>query len=63
MTNNLLGKVKRFLRADDGPTAIEYMVMISIVVIFCLMTINVVGNLIGGSFADSSQSISDAFNN
>lgn len=61
MFNKTLGRIRRFLAEEDGPTAIEYMVMISMIVIVCLLTINAIGTQTKKSFSESSQSISDAF--
>ena len=61
MFNKTLGKIRRFLAEEDGPTAIEYMVMISLIFIVCLLAINTIGKITKGSLDHSSQSISDAF--
>ena len=36
-------KVQRFLASDDGPTAVEYAVMLALIVIVCLASIRSVG--------------------
>ena len=36
-------KVRRFLVAEDGPTAVEYAVMLALIVIVCLGTITTIG--------------------
>ncbi|MEX0702739.1 MAG: Flp family type IVb pilin [Planctomycetales bacterium] len=35
--------VKRFLTSEDGPTAVEYAVMLALIVIVCLTAIQAVG--------------------
>lgn len=40
---NLLNNVKNFLESEDGPTAVEYAVMLSLIVIVCLTAIRAVG--------------------
>ena len=60
MFRHSLKRVWQFLVEDDGPTAVEYMVMVSIIVIVCLMAINTIGQLTGESFSNTSQSISKA---
>jgi pilus assembly protein Flp/PilA len=32
----LLHSVKRFLDSDDGPTAVEYVVMVACIIILCV---------------------------
>ena len=36
-------KVRRFLTSEDGPTAVEYAVMLSLIVIVCLTAITSIG--------------------
>jgi pilus assembly protein Flp/PilA len=36
-------KVQRFFLADDGPTAVEYAVMLALIIILCLTAIQAVG--------------------
>lgn len=36
-------KVKRFLTSDDGPTAVEYAVMLALIIIVALTAIQAVG--------------------
>jgi pilus assembly protein Flp/PilA len=38
-----VGKMTRFLAAEDGPTAVEYAVMISLIIVVCLSAISSVG--------------------
>jgi pilus assembly protein Flp/PilA len=38
-----LQSVSRFLRSDDGPTAVEYAVMLALIVVVCLTAIQSIG--------------------
>ncbi len=40
---NLALKVQRFLVSEDGPTAVEYAVMLALIIIVCLTAINSIG--------------------
>jgi pilus assembly protein Flp/PilA len=40
---NLALKVQRFLVSEDGPTAVEYAVMLALIVIVCLAAIKSIG--------------------
>ena len=40
---NLAMKVQRFLVSEDGPTAVEYAVMLALIVIVCLTAIRSIG--------------------
>ena len=46
--------VKRFLVSEDGPTAIEYAVMLSLIVIVCLGAIQAVGTNTSAKFQASA---------
>ena len=39
----MLASVKKFLKSEDGPTAVEYAVMLALIVIVCLTAIKAVG--------------------
>jgi pilus assembly protein Flp/PilA len=41
--NTLLQKTKRFLADESGPTAVEYAVMLALIVIVCLVSIRSIG--------------------
>jgi pilus assembly protein Flp/PilA len=36
-------KVRRFLVSEDGPTAVEYAVMLALIIIVCLTAISTIG--------------------
>jgi pilus assembly protein Flp/PilA len=36
-------KLRRFLVSEDGPTAVEYAVMLALIVIVCLTAISAIG--------------------
>ena len=41
--NKLMTSVKNFLVSEDGPTAVEYAVMLALIVIVCLTAIQSIG--------------------
>ncbi len=41
---SLAQKVQRFLVSEDGPTAVEYAVMLALIVVVCLASIQAIGN-------------------
>jgi len=49
---NLAKKVQRFLVSEDGPTAVEYAVMLALIVIVCLTAIQAVGTNANSVFED-----------
>ena len=53
-------KVTRFLKSEDGPTAVEYAVMLALIVIVCLTAISAVGSNASSAFNDIANDIEDA---
>lgn len=50
----------RLLREEDGPTAVEYAVMLSLILMACFAAITVVGQATGDSFTNSRDQIANA---
>jgi pilus assembly protein Flp/PilA len=36
--------VKKFLKSEDGPTAVEYAVMLALIIVVCLAAVSAVGS-------------------
>ncbi len=47
---NFALKVQRFLVSEDGPTAVEYAVMLALIVIVCLTAITSIGTKAATTF-------------
>ncbi len=47
---NFMSKVKNFLKSEDGPTAVEYAIMLALIVIVCLAAITQVGSATNSAF-------------
>ncbi len=43
-------KVGRFLKSEDGPTAVEYAVMLALIIVVALAAITTVGTKTQGTF-------------
>ena len=52
--------LQRLLVEEDGPTAVEYAVMLSLIIVACVGAIQLVGQTTGSSFTDSSDQIAAA---
>ena len=55
-------KVQNFLVSEDGPTAVEYAVMLALIVIVCLTAIQAVGTNAANTFnaiADDIDQVED----
>ena len=54
---SLAQKMQRFLVAEDGPTAVEYAVMLALIVIVCLTAISAVGSKTSSTFTTIANSV------
>ena len=50
-------KVQRFLVSEDGPTAVEYAVMLALIVIVCLTAIRAVGTNASTTFQNIANAL------
>jgi pilus assembly protein Flp/PilA len=50
--HSLFGTVVRFLRAEDGPTAVEYAVMLALIIVVCIAAITTLGNNAKATFSN-----------
>jgi pilus assembly protein Flp/PilA len=50
--------VLRFLKSEDGPTAVEYAVMVALVIVALLLIITAMTNAISGTFSKISSALS-----
>ena len=57
--NTFANNLEHFLTSEDGPTAVEYAVMLALIVIVCLTAIQAIGQNANTTF----NSISTAINN
>lgn len=55
---NFAKKVQRFLVSEDGPTAVEYAVMLALIIIVCLAAISAIGTNANTTFSKVAQSLS-----
>ncbi|GIX01981.1 MAG: Flp family type IVb pilin [Thermogutta sp.] len=54
---SLAQKLHRFLVSEDGPTAVEYAVMLALIVIVCLTAISSLGTAARDTFQNVTDSI------
>jgi pilus assembly protein Flp/PilA len=50
--------IRRFLADDSGPTAVEYAVMLALIVGACLASVGLLAQAAGDSFDDSGAQLS-----
>ncbi len=57
---NFMSKVNRFLKSEDGPTAVEYAIRLALFVVVCLTAIQAVGRNASATFTDIASDLNDA---
>lgn len=55
-------KIKRFLKSEDGPTAVEYAIMLALIVAVCITSIGLVGEKTAGTYNAISTDLDGVFN-
>ena len=53
----MISKVQRFLISEDGPTAVEYAVMLALIIVASIAVITNLGNALSNSFSKTSTAI------
>ena len=54
----LVRNVVEFLKREDGPTAVEYAVMLALIIVVCIIAITALGKNASGTFDFVSQKVS-----
>ena len=57
---NFTLKLKRFLVSEDGPTAVEYAVMLALIIVVCLTAIQAIGTNANTTFNSVGTAIGGA---
>lgn len=52
--------VKKFLKAEDGPTAVEYAVMLALIIVVCIAAIQVIGQNANSTFQNVGAAMAPA---
>ena len=55
--SNMFKKLRRFLRSEDGPTAVEYAVMLALIIVVCLSAVQTIGKNASKSFSSVSSQL------
>ncbi len=54
-------RILDFLRREDGPTAVEYAVMLALIIAVCIAAIGAVGNNTRMMFNDNNDKLNSAW--
>lgn len=54
----MMNAVKQFIKNEDGPTAVEYAVMLALIIVLCIVVIRQVGTSASQTFSTADSAIS-----
>jgi len=54
---NIAKKMVSFLKKEDGPTAVEYAVMLALIIVVCIAAISALGKNANNTFSKIGSSI------
>jgi len=57
MLNRIGTCVRKFVKNEDGPTAVEYAVMLALIIVVCLVAITALGTNANATFTTVSNKI------
>jgi pilus assembly protein Flp/PilA len=55
-----MNRLKRFLQSEEGPTAVEYAVMMALILVICIAMISSLGAETNSSFSNAHDKIQTA---
>jgi pilus assembly protein Flp/PilA len=57
MIRNATQKLVRFLKQEDGPTAVEYAVMLALIIVVCIAAITTLGSNANNTFSSVAGTV------
>jgi pilus assembly protein Flp/PilA len=58
--HRLFNSVKTFLVSEDGPTSVEYAVLLALIIIVCVTAIKSLGTTVSDRFTDAKNGLTPA---
>ena len=55
---NFITSARQFLSSEDGPTAVEYAVMLALILVACITIVTTLGSSVSGTFSKVNASMS-----
>jgi pilus assembly protein Flp/PilA len=56
--NAMISRVRQFLVSEDGPTAVEYAVMLALILVACITIVTSLGTTVSGTFSKVDSTLS-----
>ncbi len=57
---SLTCKIIRFLKGEDGPTAVEYAVMLALIIVVCIAAVTTIGKNANNTFSNVGKNLTTA---
>jgi pilus assembly protein Flp/PilA len=57
MLNRISASLVKFMKSEDGPTAVEYAVMLALIIVVCLVAITALGTNANATFTTVSNKL------
>jgi pilus assembly protein Flp/PilA len=57
MLSNSIQCIRRLLRNEDGPTAVEYAVLLALIVVVCIASIYTIGNNLDETYEKANSGV------
>ena len=58
--SKFIASAKKFLKSEDGPTAVEYAVMVALIIIVCIASVDALGEQVNSTFGDITTDLQAA---
>ena len=56
--NTMVATLRQFLMSEDGPTAVEYAVMLALILVACITIVTSLGTSVSGTFSSVNGTLS-----
>jgi pilus assembly protein Flp/PilA len=60
MLHTFAASIKNFLRSEDGPTAVEYAVMLALIITVCISAVTTLGSRANATFTSVGNKLASA---
>jgi pilus assembly protein Flp/PilA len=60
MSSQFISTLTRFLKEEDGPTAVEYAVMLALIIVVCIVAITSLGSNASSTFNTVATTVGSA---
>jgi pilus assembly protein Flp/PilA len=55
--SSVISRIRDFVVSEDGPTAVEYAVMLSLIIVACISIVTTLGKTVSNTFGSTTNAI------